>query len=92
MKTAVLLAVLAASIGVGCTGFKKNSKNGTFSYMNGLFEKQFSEGEYTEEIRNTNGVVKKVTLKLKGYQSDGAGIARAVAKRIAAGANPVKVP
>lgn len=90
MKTAVLLAVLAASIGAGCTRFNKNSKTGSFSYMNGLFEKQFSKGTYTEETRDTNGVVKKVTLELTGYQSDGAGIARAVAEGVASGLNPVK--
>lgn len=89
MKKLIALAVVAAVL-TGCTAFKKNSKTGEFSYRNGLFEKQFSEGEYTEEYRDTNGVIKKATLKLKGFQSEGAGIARAVAEGLASGANPVK--
>jgi hypothetical protein len=87
MKTAVILAVLAASIGAGCTGFKRG-KDGTFTYGNALFTKQFSEGTFTEETRDTNGVVKKVTVKMKGFQSDGERLAEAIARGVASGANP----
>lgn len=85
MKRIVTLAAIAAIV-AGCTGFKKNSKTGEFSYVNGLFSKQFSKGKYTEERRDTNGVITIITLDLEGYKSEAERLTEAAVRGAVQGA------
>lgn len=78
----LIIAVLAIT---GCTGIKK-SADGEINYRNGLFNKTFSELQYTEE-RTTNGVA-KISVKIKGYESDGTKLVEATARGVAAGLKP----
>lgn len=78
----LIIAVLAIT---GCTGIKK-SADGQINYQNGLFNKTFSELQYTEE-RTTNGVA-KISVKIKGYESDGTKLVEATARGVAAGLKP----
>lgn len=83
MKTLSLL--LVALVFVGCTGITK-TKDGDITYRNGLFNKTFSELQYAEE-RATNGA-SKITVKIKGYESDGTKLVEATARGVAAGLKP----
>ena len=83
MKAPLLIITVLAL--TGCTGIKK-SADGEINYRNGLFNKTFSELQYTEE-RTTNGVA-KITVKIKGYESDGTKLVEAAARGVAAGLKP----
>jgi len=77
----LIIAVLAIT---GCTSVEKDSKTGAIKYRNGIFNKSFSELEYTEE-RSTNGV-SKTSVKVKGYQSDATAIVKAATEGAVSGA------
>ena len=79
------LWIAIACVAVGCTQITKNA-DGTVSYKNGLFNKTFSELEYTE-IRTTNGVA-TTKVRVKGYESDGTKLVEATARGVAQGLAP----
>lgn len=86
MKNLLTLPILIAALAVsGCTGITK-TKDGDISYRNGIFNKTFSELQYTEE-RTTNGIA-KIAVKIKGYESDATKMVEATARGVAAGLKP----
>lgn len=84
MKKLIALAAVAAVL-TGCTGFKK-SKDGSFTYGNALFTKQFTKGKFTEERVDTNGVITRVIIDLEGFKSDGEKLAESLARGAVQGA------
>ena len=73
---------LLVVIGIaGCTSASYNPTTG-MKYSNWIFQKHFSELTV-----NTNG-----TLSIKGYESEAAGIAKAVANAVANGLGKAVVP
>jgi hypothetical protein len=80
MKTT--LALLAIATLTGCTGLK--SPDG-WEYKNGIFQKQFSELTIEKTTSGTNSTFKAV---VKGWKSDGAAMAEAVASGVAKGLKP----
>lgn len=81
-----LIEVIVGATLCGCTGLE--SPDG-WKYRNGLFNKQFSELTIVKETSGTNTVFKAV---VKGWKSDGAAIAEAVAEGVIKGAAKSVVP
>jgi len=81
-----LFTLIGAIALAGCTGLK--SPDG-WEYKNGLFNKQFSELTIVKEVNGSNMVFR---AHVKGWTSDGAAIAGAVAEGVTRGAAKTIVP
>jgi hypothetical protein len=76
MKKILIPMVLIALASAGCTRLKGP---GGWSYTSYIFQKKVAELEVTT---GTNGAI---TIRLKGYESEAANLARATAEGVALG-------
>jgi hypothetical protein len=78
--------ILALAAGLAATGCTRLKGPGGWSYTSYIFQKKVGELEVTTA---TNGAI---TIKLKGYESEAANLARATAEGVAKGLGKAIAP